>query len=174
MLRVPGSINSKNGQSVRIIQKWNGFKPFINYLLRDFRRYLIDQQFKELQYKFKSLRHNERSDIGTGNHSINWIEHLLQTPIADHRKYCIWRVLSPYLLNIRKLSEQEAYNIIKEWLERCGQLERLGFSVSQRITDGLDGAAKKGYLPISLEKLKEENNRLYSFLHVSGVVEYRQ
>jgi hypothetical protein len=172
MLRVPDSTNSKNGQIVRIIQEWNGYKSSIKPLLRDFRRYLIDQQFKELQSK--SLRHNERSDIGIGNHSINWIEQLLETPVVDHRKYCIWRILAPYLLNIKKLSEQDAYNAIREWLQRCSELQRLQFSINQRINDGLDGAAKKGYLPISLEKLKEENNRLYSFLHVSGVVDYRQ
>ena len=33
MLRIPGSINSKNGQTVKIIQKWNHLKPEINYLL---------------------------------------------------------------------------------------------------------------------------------------------
>jgi hypothetical protein len=172
MLRVPGSTNSKNGQIVTIIQKWNnGYRPEINYLLGGFTRHIINEKYTEL------IRARKRSQNNPGTNDpnkVNWIEQLLQTPIADHRKYCIWRVLSAYLLNIKKLPEQEAFNIIKEWLQHCSELQRLNFSVSQRITDGLDGAAKRGYLPISLEKLKEENNRLYSFLHVSGVVEYRQ
>jgi hypothetical protein len=176
MLRIPGSINSKNGQPVKIIQKWNSCKPFINYMLADFCIYLANEKAQEI--KIQARKSKSRAPTITDNSAsynyINWIEQLLQTPIEDHRKYCIWRVLSPYLLNIKKLPEQEAFNIIKEWLQHCSELQRLNFSVSQRITDGLDGAAKRGYLPIGLEKLKEENNRLYSFLHVGGVVDYRR
>jgi hypothetical protein len=40
MIRISGSINSKCGKQVEIIQKWNGLRPAINYLLRDFRKYL--------------------------------------------------------------------------------------------------------------------------------------
>jgi hypothetical protein len=36
MLRIPGSINSKNGQTVRILQKWDGYRPPINPLLEEF------------------------------------------------------------------------------------------------------------------------------------------
>jgi hypothetical protein len=46
MLRVPGSINSKNGSQVRIIQRWDGQRPYINWILRDFRRYLIQKKIK--------------------------------------------------------------------------------------------------------------------------------
>jgi hypothetical protein len=41
MLRIPGSVNSKCDKQIGIIQKWNCNTPAINYLLRDFRRYLI-------------------------------------------------------------------------------------------------------------------------------------
>ena len=33
MLRIPGSINSKVGKEVRIVQKWNGVRPSIKPLL---------------------------------------------------------------------------------------------------------------------------------------------
>jgi hypothetical protein len=46
MLRIPGSINSKNGQEVKLLQQWDGKRIEINYLLRDFRRYLIEEKFK--------------------------------------------------------------------------------------------------------------------------------
>jgi hypothetical protein len=46
MLRIPGSINSKNGQEVKLIRQWNNRRVEINYLLRDFRRYLIGEKFK--------------------------------------------------------------------------------------------------------------------------------
>jgi hypothetical protein len=46
MIRIPGSINSKNGgEEVKITHQWNGVRPAINWLLRDFRRYLIQDRF---------------------------------------------------------------------------------------------------------------------------------
>lgn len=46
---MPGSVNSKNScepgkEEVKIIQRWNGERPYINYILRDFRDYLIEQK----------------------------------------------------------------------------------------------------------------------------------
>ena len=41
--------------------------------------------------------------------TIVWIEKLLQTPIDDHRKFAVWRILAPYLINIRKCSVDEAF-----------------------------------------------------------------
>ena len=37
LARIPGTINSKCVQEVKIIQRWDGQRPAINYLLRDFR-----------------------------------------------------------------------------------------------------------------------------------------
>ena len=85
MVSIPGSHNFKcaKDSEVRIIQEWSGFGPPINYLLRDFRRYLIDQQIKELQTKKrKRIRILSNGD----NNAIHCIERLLQTPINDYRK----------------------------------------------------------------------------------------
>lgn len=84
----------------------------------------------------------------------------MQSPVGDYRKYCIWRILTPYLLNIRKLSEKDITNIIIDWLNQCDQVRRLDCKYDERIKEGIEGAAE-GYLPISREKLKEENPELY-------------
>jgi hypothetical protein len=47
LVRISGTINSKCGQVVRIIQRWDGQRPAINYLLRDFRRWLINEKIKQ-------------------------------------------------------------------------------------------------------------------------------
>ena len=49
---------------------------------------------------------------------------------------------------------------MKDWLDKCDKIERLIFNPKTKIKDGLRGASK-GYLPISMEKLKEENRQLY-------------
>jgi hypothetical protein len=167
MLRIPGSINSKNGQTVRIVQKWNGSQPPINYLLRDYRRYLIDQQIRELQIqRCNNSRHEIEVNAISGK--FLWIENLLQTPIADFRKLAIWRILAPYLLNIRSLSPDEAQDIIREWLDNCNQLRRLDFNPAHRIKRALNSS--KDFLPISCSKLKLENKGFYNLLQEKGVL----
>jgi hypothetical protein len=46
MVRIPGTFNSTNNCQVRIIQGWDGQRPCINWILRDFRRYLIQKKIK--------------------------------------------------------------------------------------------------------------------------------
>ena len=98
------------------------------------------------------------SDIQEGTNAIKWIEKgILDHPLADQRKYIIWRILSPYLLNVKKLPKEEAYSIMKDWLDKCNELETLSFNPKIKIKDGFRGASK-GYLPISFEKLKETDS----------------
>jgi len=84
---------------------------------------------------------------------------LLQIPISDHRKYALWRIVSPYLINIRKLSHEDALSIIREWLHKCDKLKPL-VSVNDRIKPNLNAADRVGYLPISFNNLKVENREL--------------
>lgn len=42
-LRVPGSYSSKNGELVRLMQPWDGQRPYINWILKDFYNYLVDK-----------------------------------------------------------------------------------------------------------------------------------
>lgn len=164
MLRIPGSINSKNGQTVGLIQKWDGFRPEINYLLAGFTRYIINEKYTELLKAQKRSRRDSKYLVVDNDNRINWVERLLQTPIQDHRKYCIWRILAPYLLNVRHLSYDESFNIIRDWLDRCNQLQRIDINVNQRINEGLRGAERKGFLQISKDKLEEENGELHYLL----------
>jgi hypothetical protein len=170
LVRIPGSLNSKyltkgEDAEVKIIQKWDGMRPSIHPLLRDFRRWLIQKKidsFEELkkQEKFQMTVSKNQDHANT----IKWIEKgILDQPLSDHRKYIIWRILSPYLLNVKKLPKEEAYSIIKDWLDKCDKLEKLNFNSKTKIKDGLKGASK-GYLPISMEKLKEENRQLYDLV----------
>jgi hypothetical protein len=99
LLRVPGSYNSKNGQLVRVIQQWDGKKAAIQYMLRPFRKYLIQEKLDEFN-RSKKLK----SSTSTSIHIIKWVESLLQTPIQDYRKYCLWRILIPYVVSVRNTS----------------------------------------------------------------------
>ena len=176
LLRIPGSLNSKcfpnkdQDAEVKIVQRWDGKRPSIQPLLQDFRRWLIHkridyiEELKEQQKKrgrFQIIASHNQSKAIT---KIKWIEKgILEHPLPDHRKYIIWRILSPYLLNVKKLPKEESYSVMKDWLDKCNELERLNFNAKIKIKEGLKGASK-GYFPISIEKLKKENKALYSIV----------
>jgi len=106
----------------------------------------------------KSRKNSVRYD-NNYNHKIRYIEALLQIPIPDHRKYALWLIVAPYLVNVRKLSYQGAVSIITEWLDKCDKLKPL-VGLNDKIKPNLAAAARIGYLPISFSDLKTANRQL--------------
>ena len=174
LLRVPWTLNAKSttdiGRTVttrvKVIQRWDGKRPSIQPLLKHFRTWLMQKRVDDTQETSKQKYIKFNSIIASQNqqninNKISWIEQgILESTLSDHRKYVIWRILSPYLLNVRKLPKEESYSIIKDWLDKCNKLQGLNFNPKEKIRQNLKGASK-GHYPISLEKLKEENKPLY-------------
>jgi hypothetical protein len=170
MLRIPGSHNSKcvqrnNGTAdftteVKIIQRWDANRPAINWVLRDFRRYLIQEKINNAVDERKRSRYSPATKTTLTKRL--WIEILLDTPIGDYRKNALRRIVVPYLINIKKLSYDEAFNITKDWLNKCDKIIPLDFNVNAKIKETLRGATSIGYLPMGFSNLKEENAELYN------------
>jgi hypothetical protein len=133
-------------------------------LFGSFHAYLIDQKLKQRQ-RDRQLRQQEYS---TTPGTISWIEKLLTMSIADHRKYCIWHILAPYLINVRKLQDNEATDTIREWLKRCDSVKRISFDETSRIRYNIQSVRKKGYYPIGWNQLKTDNVGLYNLLKIEG------
>ncbi len=56
---------------VRIIEKWVGVRPALNWMLRDYRRYLIQEKFEEI----KAIESNRYlSNYAHQSNRISWIE----------------------------------------------------------------------------------------------------
>jgi hypothetical protein len=53
-----------------------------------------------------------------------YIEILLDIPIGNYRKEAIRRIVAPYLISIKKLAYDDAFNIIKNWLDSCDKTVR--------------------------------------------------
>jgi len=163
LMRVPYSINSKclskrlseEESRVKIIQKWDGNRVPISYQIGTFHSHLISEKQKE--EKRRALYTN-RFDL-TIPQPIPWIEKLLKTPIDDHRHLCLWHILIPYLVNIKRLPETEVISILEKWLESCDTKRKLTFRPLQRIKSLLRSV--KGHLPISKENLKKEYPEVY-------------
>ena len=174
LLRIPGSLNSKcivkkQDAEVKVIQKWDNKRPSIQPLLRHFKRWLSQKRIDDIEELRKQEKRfqivaSQNQEHKNRINKIKWIENgILEKPLPDHRKYIIWRILSPYLLNVKNLSREESYSVINDWLDECNKLEMLNFNPKLKIKEGLKGASK-GYYPISLEKLKEENKELYDIV----------
>jgi hypothetical protein len=187
MVRIPGSYNAKyiqfdNGQiskippksEVKIVQRWDGYKPNIRWLLRDYQTYLIQERNNELLSNLHKDQKRLRSQWRRGSQyqqqtsKIDWIELLYHKPLGDFRKYCIWRIFAPYFINIRRLFQSEAFDLIKDWLDRCSILKRLDFDARRNIKYAL--RTVRHYRPIPLHELKVKNNLLYTRLKNEGIV----
>jgi hypothetical protein len=161
LLRIPGSINSKYAEQkreVKIIQRWDGFRPKANPLYYHFYIYLADRKLKE----FSNMQRNQTESY-RGN-TISWIEKLLDTPIDDYRKTAVSLILAPYLINIKKLSYEDALNIINSWLSKCGKLRRLDQNFNYMVRYALKNSVKNGYRPLKFDSLKLKNKALYDLL----------
>ena len=169
MLRVPGSHNwecvKRNNNSlgstteVKIIQKWDGKRPAINWLLRDFRRYLILEKIDNNVAERKRTRLSPTVKATPAKRM--WIETLLEIPIGDYRKKAIRRIIAPYLVNIKKMAYDDAFSIMKNWLDSCDKIRPLDFNANVKIKDALKAATRVGYLPMAFDDLKAEERELY-------------
>lgn len=186
LLRIPGSYNSKciernNGikdesTKVKIIQEWDGRRPHIVHLLGVYHAYLVDEKIKEKQRlnllikkNCNNVYWNSYSHYEEECKTIGWIEKLLDTPIPDFRKYVIWKILCPYLVNIKKLSYEESFNLLENWLNSCDCCNKLSFNPKDEIKTRLRYV--KSYLPISLSKLKIDNPDFFKMLHELKILE---
>jgi hypothetical protein len=180
LLRVPGSINSKclnnrvkrlsGNIKVKVLQKWNRDRvPISRELIEDFRTYLeqkiTDQEnSKSNNYNYK---YKNNSNHYSNNNRIEWIEKILLYPFDDCRKIIVDLILAPYLINIKKMSYQESYQIIREWLDKCNSLQKLDNYqnfINNRLHSALKAATHKGIGPMSFSKIKTDsryNTNLY-------------
>jgi len=169
MLRIPGSINSRrNGKNVRIIQRWNRYRPRITKeLIIEFQGWLIQKKIHKRieQEKIDRERQARRKQLPAG-YNINyyeWIEKLLETGIEDCRKTCVGLILAPYLIHVKGLSFETSRQIIKNWLQKCDSLRKLDRGFDSRIRDALRSSQRKQIPPMSRQKIKLDNT--YETLH---------
>jgi hypothetical protein len=186
MLRVPWSLNSKLIQfdggrivdipydaRVRIEKRWDGNTPVIErHLLLQYRiwlqfaviRDLREQRARREQYR----KHHRGRTKECKNHDYDYIEKLVDKPLTDFRKYCIWRVFVPYFINVKGLSRLETFDKVNSWLDKCDSISRLNFSAKQKIDYELKRVAN--YTPIRADQLRVDHSKLYNCLQNQGII----
>jgi hypothetical protein len=136
-------------------------------MLREFRLYLADIDIRKRMVGNNKKRKNVSvKNVYHSSIQYNWIEKLLQTPIEDGRKYVLWKILCPYLVNIKKIPYQESHRILKTWLEKCNDLRQLDFNTVVEIKAKLNHV--KDYNPISIKTFMNDNKDLYLQLRTNN------
>lgn len=104
---------------------------------------------KSVKLPVVSLRSNAK---GGGS---AWIDKLLETPIPDVRHRVVNLVLAPYLVNTKGMSEEEAFKIISNYIERCKELDPNTKINDSYIKYQCAYARKRGLKPLSLTRARE-------------------
>jgi Primase X len=130
-----------------------------------YRTWLVAEKINDKLEEKNSWKHRGAKNFGYNKtDTIPWIEKLLQTPIADHRKYALWRIVIPYLFNVRKLADSDVVSTVQTWLNGCTAVRPLDFNSKYVIRQYIRNRKKDHYFPISINKLSSENQELFSII----------
>ncbi len=141
LIRVPASINSKNKKIVDIQTFWDKNKVSVKSL--PFKKYVNSQ-----------TRKAKASGFPSGY--IPYVERLLGKKIRDCRKRACNLVLLPYLINVKKLSADDAMNRLYDYFD--GHIPKPAIMYNARLV------LKKGILPYGLAKMRHNDPDLYNLV----------
>jgi hypothetical protein len=173
MLRIPNSINSKckaegiPDPGVKIIQRWDGYRPDYRLLMGSFYADLVGKQQRRHP---NGLAKGYPQPKPWGQSSVvDWIERLLQTPIEDYRKRTRDLIFIPYLLLRRGITDpNQICDIIMDWADKCAQLRKLDPSrreFERRIYSRISDVNQERIPHMKLQTLKEKYPELYKQLY---------
>jgi len=177
LLRAPYTLNSKcldmgkskNEAQVRIIQSCNNSDTSLNdisLLLSGFYTYLMKKKISHdkvaiIEASDKRRYSNRQID------SIRWIERLLQTGLADHRKYVVSIILVPYFINIKYLPKEDVRSKIDQWLSKCSTCKPLDstYDFGSQLNYCIKRCeVNRDLKPVRFERLFESNTRLHKII----------
>ena len=168
LLRVPGTLNTKMTygtiEKVKIEHSWNYedvdsiptfgdlfpdtdlFLEFIRHLGMAAATQLDEDEARKKPYRIRSPLKSSK---------ITWIETLHETTLSDCRKRVIWLILTRYAINVRRMSHQEAFIWIRQWVRKCDQARKFDENfLENKIDYYLEQAVSDGYYPPTLGKLE--------------------
>ncbi len=89
-----------------------------------------------------------------------YIDELMNHPVSDGRHRFVWLVLAPFLVNVKKLDQEEAIEKIKTYVSTTGEMREMKRFVEYNVRR----AKRNGLMPPTLNKLKAEHPDLYVLL----------
>ncbi|HYB75689.1 MAG TPA: DNA primase noncatalytic subunit PriX [Nitrososphaerales archaeon] len=89
-----------------------------------------------------------------------YVEELLKHPVSDGRHRLIWLVLAPYLVNVKKVEDEEAIDKIRSFVSVAGETSNLKRFAEYNVRR----ARRNGLLPPTFSTLKTEHPDIYALL----------
>ncbi len=89
-----------------------------------------------------------------------YVEDLLKHPVSDGRHRLVWMVLAPYLVNVKKLDDQDAIDKIRAFVAAAGETSAMRRFVEYNVRR----ARRNGLLPPTFATLKAEHPDIYGLL----------
>jgi hypothetical protein len=177
LARIPMTVNYKNGERrwAWIIQpkvhgwldfKWSLVEPLdpaslpiakVKVAIPTLQRHFIEPVDDTTPTRDEQVARKPRR--------YDWVEKIIEKGLPDGRKRFILYVLSAYLVNVKGLSEEEAIQVVQEFLENsCRNHGNCGRVYESFIRGDLRRVKSKGLRSASLERLKEKDPELYSLI----------
>ena len=89
-----------------------------------------------------------------------YVEDLLKHPVSDGRHRLVWMVLAPYLVNVKKVEDEEAIDKIRAFVAAAGETSAMKRFVEYNVRR----ARRNGLLPPTFATLKSEHPDIYALL----------
>ena len=94
------------------------------------------------------------------NKGYLYVEMLLEHPVSDGRHRITWLILAPYLVNVKKLDDEEAIERIRRFVAAAGETSAMRRFVEYNVRR----ARRNGLLPPTFSTLKSEHPDIYWLL----------
>lgn len=125
---------------------------------KNLRRALFPKQLIEVRSAVMKYVPPQRSQQRKG---YSYVEELLKYPaIVDGRKRLAWLVLSGWATNVKQLSDEEAIDLIQNYISTGGATSEMKRLVAYNVRR----ARRLGLMPPTFSKLKAEHPDLYALL----------
>ncbi len=174
LIRIPYTINEKSQHlAIGIDPSWD-MEKIAKYSIKGPEEFPIRriEYSNEIRKAVKEIKLREPETRGSyrassSGSSVEWIERLLQHPIPDGRHRILWHVIAPYLMNVKGLDLDQAFEVARDYFMKCNQLNPLSPSVSQferTVRYHLKYAQSKQSKPQKLETIRERDPQLYELI----------
>ena len=125
--------------------------------VRNLRRGVFPKQLQDVKAAAMRYVPVQKPRAGKG---YLYVEDLLAHPVSDGRHRLVWLVLAPYLVNVKKLENDQAIEKIRAFVSVAGETKDMKRFVEYNVRR----ARRNGLLPPTLSTLKTEHPDLYSII----------
>ena len=125
--------------------------------VKNLRRGQLPKQLQGVKTRVIQYVPTPRPRAGKG---YEYVEELLKHPVSDGRHRMVWLVLAPYLVNVKKVDDEEAIDKIREFVSVAGETRDLKRFVEYNVRR----ARRNGLLPPTYSTLKQEHPDVYGLL----------